>query len=234
MKRQSNGLMAFWSDIDADYTLKYQEWHNCEHIPERVSIPGFNRGCRYRAADGRPHFLMFYETDAPDVLNSPPYLAALDAPTPWSKAALAHFRNPERNVYLLLSCFGLEGPFVAPWITGIRFNLADEMPDATQMHDWMKSCADQTGVARVRLYQVDEAISTIMTSERKIYGGGPGAQQYLLMVEQSAPPDQHDAIKYADRAVPEMPGLRQNQRCDSYWLEIAQEKRVVEASGTTG
>ena len=63
-----NGLMAFWSDIDPDYVLQYQQWHNCEHIPERVTSPGFRRGCRYRAMDNRPHFLMFYETDTPNAL----------------------------------------------------------------------------------------------------------------------------------------------------------------------
>jgi hypothetical protein len=31
---QGEGLMAFWSDIDAEYVLRYQQWHNCEHIPE--------------------------------------------------------------------------------------------------------------------------------------------------------------------------------------------------------
>ena len=48
----ATGLMAFWSDIDDDYVLRYQEWHNCEHVPERVAIPGFLRGRRYRDSSG--------------------------------------------------------------------------------------------------------------------------------------------------------------------------------------
>jgi hypothetical protein len=55
MKRQglqvSRGLMVFWADIDADYLPRFQEWHNTEHIPERISIPGFNVGRRYRGAE---------------------------------------------------------------------------------------------------------------------------------------------------------------------------------------
>jgi len=32
------GFMGFWSDIESNYLSSYQEWHNCEHMPERVSI----------------------------------------------------------------------------------------------------------------------------------------------------------------------------------------------------
>ena len=45
------GLMAFWADIDPDYEMRFLEWHNCEHMPERVSVPGFCEGRRYRGID---------------------------------------------------------------------------------------------------------------------------------------------------------------------------------------
>ncbi len=50
----SKGLMGFWADIDEDYVLRFQEWHNYEHIPERVGIPGFNAGRRYRGWTAHP------------------------------------------------------------------------------------------------------------------------------------------------------------------------------------
>ena len=39
--KDSTGLMAFWADIEPTQLNRYQQWHNCEHIPERVSIPDF-------------------------------------------------------------------------------------------------------------------------------------------------------------------------------------------------
>ncbi len=42
----ATGLMIIWADIDLNYVLRFQEWHNCEHVPERMSIPGFLRGRR--------------------------------------------------------------------------------------------------------------------------------------------------------------------------------------------
>ena len=38
--------MGFWTDIDEDYVLEFQKWHNCEHMTERTSIPGFHVGRR--------------------------------------------------------------------------------------------------------------------------------------------------------------------------------------------
>ncbi|MDP7547459.1 MAG: hypothetical protein QGF20_09215, partial [Alphaproteobacteria bacterium] len=100
MKREGSlGLMAFWADIDHDYTLRFQEWHNCEHIPERISIPGFNVGRRYRGIGDAPKFLMFYETDTAAVFASEAYMARLNDPTPWTQESLPHFGNPSRNIY---------------------------------------------------------------------------------------------------------------------------------------
>ncbi len=36
--------MAFWADIDADYVTEFRRWHNCEHMSERVHVPGFVAG----------------------------------------------------------------------------------------------------------------------------------------------------------------------------------------------
>ena len=53
--------MAFWAEIEADYIPHFQEGHNCEHIPERISIPGFNVGRRYRGMGAAQKLLIFYK-----------------------------------------------------------------------------------------------------------------------------------------------------------------------------
>ena len=209
----SNGLMAFWADIDPDYVMRYLQWHNCEHIPERVSISGFNRGCRYRAMDNRPHFLMFYETDEPAVFKSEPYLDALNTPTDWTKEALTYFQNPSRNIYRLVNKAGDEGQFVAPWITSIRFNTEQ----AEILNSFTECLGTGENVQRVRLYEVDEEISQIMTSERKIYGGGPGAQQYFAMIEVNEPEAAASAI---DEAYSATDLKMKDSYQDDYWLEM--------------
>jgi hypothetical protein len=213
--RTGSGLMAFWASFDAKYVLRYQQWHNCEHIPERVSIPGFLRGRRYRAMDNSPHFLMMYDTASPEVLSSGPYLDALNNPTQWTQEALTQFRTPVRNIYRFVGQAGAPGPFVAPWITALRFNLPKaEAPDASA---WLQELTNAPDVNLVQLWQVDETASMIMTKERKIYGGGPGQQMYLTLIERHCPPDEAAELATRDRTFQD----RRDVFAEHYWLEIA-------------
>lgn len=217
----ATGLMAFWSDIDADYLLRFQEWHTCEHMPERVSIPGFLRGRRYRAEDGGPHFLMMYETDTPAVLCSEAYLAALNAPTDWTREALTHFRAPSRNIYLRSASAGAPGAFGGPWISALRFNREGGLEGA-ETQDWLEAMVAMPAIERAQIWAIDEQTSGIQTSERRIYGGGPGEQQFLLLVEANRPHDERrDPIATADADVPSATE-RRNAIHGRYWLESVQ------------
>lgn len=220
------GLMAFWADIDSDYLLRYQQWHNCEHVPERVSTPGFRRGRRYRGLSGAAHFLMMYETDSPAVLASAPYMAKLDAPTPWTREALTRFRNPHRGIYSLAQAAGAEGAFCAPWLTALRFNLTGGAgPD--EAGAWLAAMAAQPGVGRVQLWQADVATSGITTRERGIYGGtGPG-EHLLLLVEADIPhAGQGDVLAAGDAAAPAF-AARREEGLGHYWLEIYHHARDI-------
>ena len=212
MKREgSQGLMAFWADIDEADRLRFQEWHNCEHIPERISIPGFNVGRRYRGLNDAPTFLMFYETDTASVFASDAYMARLNDPTPWTKESLTYFRNPSRNIYGLLAETGQPAPMEAPYIQTFRYNMAEDALNQIS-RAWLPSVGAMNGVHRVRLYAVDEAISGIMTSERQIYGGGPGQQKYLIMIE-GAQADSGGETGILSEAT--------DLFADGFWLEIA-------------
>ncbi len=171
------GLMAFWARIDEGYLARFRQWHNSEHMPERVSIPGFLAGQRYLSHGTSNYFLMMYETQDPTVLGGPDYLARLNAPTPWTRESLPHFREPARNIYRRLAALGKSDLFAAPCLASVRFN-ADAPPA-----DLVAGGAAGPGAARTRLFEIDSAISGIQTSERRIYGGGPGEQRYLLLVE---------------------------------------------------
>ena len=178
--------MAFWSDIDPDYEPRFLEWHNCEHMPERVSVPGFREGRRYHGMDGAPAYLMMYFTETADVLQSAPYVVRLNDPTPWTQESLTHFRNASRNVYDLINIAGEGGLLAAPYLISIRFDLAGADPKAALgaiENQLLRGWAALDGVGEVRLYAINAEISGIETAERSIYGGGPGAQTYLLLVE---------------------------------------------------
>ncbi len=175
--QDGSGLMAFWARIEESYLDRFRQWHNSEHMPERMSIPGFLAGQRYLGHATNNFFLMMYETRDPGVLGGEDYLARLNAPTDWTRESLPNFREPARNIYRRLAAQGKSDLFAAPCMVSVRFN-ADAV-DASLV----ERVAPQAGAGRTRLYEIDPEISGIQTSERKIYGGGPGQQRWLLLVE---------------------------------------------------
>ena len=50
------GVAAIWHDIAPEGEDDYHHWHCHEHVPERVSIPGFLRGRRYAGVSGTPRY----------------------------------------------------------------------------------------------------------------------------------------------------------------------------------
>lgn len=175
------GFMGFWSDIESNYLSSYQEWHNCEHMPERVSIPGFVEGRRYRGADSPtgPRFFMCYVTETPDVLDSDAYLAALNRPTPWTLEALTRFRNPARTLYRRIASAG-SAPVHRPYLALLRFD--DDRP-ASELAPVLNAAVTGSQALAASLFEINATASGIMTAERKIYSGGPAKQQFLVAVE---------------------------------------------------
>ena len=98
MALAGEGAICIWNDILPEHRADFYAWHNEEHMPERVGIPGFKRGRRYIAVDGatRPEFFTLYETELYEVLVGQDYTNRLNAPTPRTKATTASFRNTSR------------------------------------------------------------------------------------------------------------------------------------------
>ncbi|GIR54406.1 MAG: hypothetical protein CM15mP62_18770 [Rhodospirillaceae bacterium] len=44
-----SGVLAIWNDCAVGSEETYEKWYQTEHLPERLSIPGFKNGRRYQA-----------------------------------------------------------------------------------------------------------------------------------------------------------------------------------------
>jgi hypothetical protein len=84
MKR---GLLLTLTEPPPAMEEEFNAWYDEEHIPERLSIPGF-RSARRWVRDRT--YLATYELDSPQVLQSPAYLARYHNQTPWSKRCLGN------------------------------------------------------------------------------------------------------------------------------------------------
>jgi len=169
---QAKGLMVFLANFELQHQQAYRQWHNAEHVPERVGIPGFLLGRRYLATDDATRFLMCYDTLGEQVLVSDAYLHALNHPTPWTREALTWFRNPDRNVYTLRASWGAAAPSAAPVLAVARFDAGT-----------LDAAALPAGVSRGALYGLDSAGSSVRTQEAGIHGARSAMDGGLLWLE---------------------------------------------------
>lgn len=100
------GAVIVWNDVAPDGREQFYTWHDKEHIPERLALPGFRRGRRFVRPGHSPEWLTIYEADDLHVVNSPAYLARLNAPTPATMTSLKYFRNTSRAVCTLVYSIG--------------------------------------------------------------------------------------------------------------------------------
>ena len=81
----TSGVLAIWNDCAQGHEAAYESWYMREHLPERLSLPGFRRGRRYSAIRPGPEFFTYYETDTPEVLATADYLDRVEDPTPMTQ-----------------------------------------------------------------------------------------------------------------------------------------------------
>jgi len=228
---EPQGLLAIWANVDAAYQPAFVQWHNCEHVPERVSIPGFHVGHRYRALDGEARdFYMVYETDTADVMQSEAYLHSQNSPTLWTRQSIGHFSDTLRTIYTLVASEGQRPALDAPYVLLVRSNPPHQPGGADEVIRWYRDehlprlCAVQ-GTLRARLYRADAAISNIVTAERRVHGASSGTQEFMAVYELRSPDiPASDAWRHAARGTPwsaDMVAALRDLRRERYWLDFA-------------
>ncbi|MEO7339180.1 MAG: hypothetical protein ABIV63_21600 [Caldimonas sp.] len=159
-------LLSF--DVDAEAIEEHDRWHTHEHLPERLSIPGFCRGSRWVAVAGAPRYMVLYEVANLEVLASGAYLARLDDPTPWTRKLMPHYREMTRGLCSVSGSFGLGQGGVAALI---RF--APEASKAASLQRWLleellPDVPRTAGLGSAHLLQGAQAAA--MTNEQRIRG----------------------------------------------------------------
>lgn len=102
----SPAFLAMWNACNPS-RRDYDAWHTLEHVPERLSVPGFLGARRYVGGEGPlPEYLTVYGLSGLDVLDSRPYRDLLDRPTQWSSEIRPDLSDVIRHGCRTLSRFG--------------------------------------------------------------------------------------------------------------------------------
>jgi hypothetical protein len=85
VKKKGSGLLMVFTNVDSEHDFEFNKWYVEEHLPERLSAPGFLDGALYQATKGSPRYLAIYELESVAAMETPEYLRMSQNPTDWTK-----------------------------------------------------------------------------------------------------------------------------------------------------
>ena len=176
------GFMAIWSDVAPSDFDFYHRWLLKEHFPERVGIPGFTSARVFRRQIGPDfQFFIIYETESPEVLASPAYMARLNNPTPMTQEVMPKLKNFVRGAGRVVQSSGVCGGGVAKVLRFAEHHSL--LDDANARGALFNKISELDRVLAVRLFDVDTAATTIQTEEKKIRTSKEEIYSQLLVIE---------------------------------------------------
>lgn len=159
------GAVLVWNDVADEGREQFYDWHDKEHIPERLAIPGFRRGRRYARPGHSPEWLTVYEADDLDVVVSPEYLRRLNSPTPGTTRTLPYFRNTSRAVCRIVRSTGSSsGGHMLAMRLDVPAAQGEAMCRYVDANVFARALA-LTGVVACHLYAADQQASYLRTAE---------------------------------------------------------------------
>lgn len=173
--------VAIWCDIACEVRDEFDDWHAHEHLPERLSIPGFLRGSRWAAADAGTGYFMLYEARSEATVTEGPYLERLNDPTPWSCKMMPHHRNMVRSLCRVDTTVGAG---LGQALLTVR--LSPHPSDAGRLKAWLTQellpgIPSRRGLVAAHLLRSIARPDSGQTAEQKLRGGDATADWIVLV-----------------------------------------------------
>ncbi|MFM9943153.1 MAG: hypothetical protein ACKVP7_27100 [Hyphomicrobiaceae bacterium] len=178
-----SGCFVAWYDLQPGREAEHDHWHTHEHMIERVAIPGFLRGMRYRSLTGSPRVCVIYQADTLATFTSPAYLERLNNPTPWSQRTLPLFVGMNRT---LCTVTATHGHGIGGFLLTIQLKPRDGGAD--RLRSWLAkealpALAARAGLCGAHLLFGDQAASQTKTKEKLLRGVPDAVADWVLLVE---------------------------------------------------
>ncbi len=181
MQTIGQAALVMWWNIASPHVSEFEQWHSREHLPERLAIPGFLRGTRWKAASGDARYFVIYETQDLETLSSAPYTARLNHPSPWSAAMFPRFLDMMRSPCVVSAGFdnGAGG-------AAVTVRMSPASGQAGPLGLWLTQSllprlAAQPGIVAASLLQSQAARQTKPTMEQQLRGGDASADWVLYV-----------------------------------------------------
>jgi len=180
----TDAVMAVWGDVAPEGDAEFSEWYHRQHIPERVGMPGWRNGRRYRKLGrGRHKYLAAYDVERTACFDDPAYRHALDNPTEWTTRMMPLFRNFTRATNRVRFS---SGEVLGAVLATVRYDPG--AGDAETIARWLAGDAlhgvrDREGITRVQHWEADMARSLAKTGEQSMRTGADGRAPFTAVIE---------------------------------------------------
>ena len=174
-----SAAVTIWCDVAPEARAEFDDWHAHEHMPERLSIPGFLRGSRWVSEDGA--YFMLYEAQDEATVTTGPYLERLNDPTPWSRKMMPQHRNMVRSVCRVRCAFGAGlGRALLTARLSPRSDCAERL-EAWLVSELLPDLPSRKGLMAAQLLRNIAFPAAVQTTEQKIRGGDAAADWIVLV-----------------------------------------------------
>jgi hypothetical protein len=180
MSMLGKAALAMWWDVSPEVREELEHWHAHEHVAERLSIEGFLRSSRWTDASAGEGFFVMYELRDHAVLASEPYVARLNAPTPWSTKMMPMHRNMVRTQCEVVHS---HGAVTARHVLTIRCSPIEGQQEKlnTRLGELGESASQLPGIVGLHVLR-HQAPAMAATTEQKIRGNADRAADWIIVV----------------------------------------------------
>jgi hypothetical protein len=186
-------VLAFFHDIVGAREAEFEEWFQHEHLPERITIPGFVLGRRYEAVSADRSFFHFYAIRSVEVLKSDAYIARVNEPTPLTRTVMSEInKNVFRTVCRRTLRLGAMRGAAA-----VTVRLADSSLEVE-----LRTAAEQLirdkAVACCEIWQAVDPREFSVSAEERLRGGDRRIETCLLVETLRVPEAEKVAQAFAN------------------------------------
>jgi hypothetical protein len=184
------GMLFVWTDVDPAHETDFNRWYDREHVVERVRIPGFVSGARYRSTQDGRRYLGLYRTTSLDAFKTPAYFQAFQHQTPWSVSNLARMRDPMRRVCEIDAETGMG---TGAWLAVLRLGTSAIGTQPEEVAKLGQTLLAIDGAISSKLLTPDVELSTPLPAEN--HNGR--VFDPILLIEASSEPGAANAGRFA-------------------------------------
>lgn len=159
---KQKGLVLAMMEPPAGFEEEFQDWYDTEHVPDRMSVEGYETGGRYVCYSGFPKYIALYDLSSlEEVERNPAYAKNTgQGVNAWTHRlrtkVLGRYRFTGNQIYPGPALMGGAGPAIRLLV--LRFRNASEADEKHMLAGLHENFDKRSGFSQFRLYRGVETV----------------------------------------------------------------------------